>query len=101
MSTKTAAIALGVIRSKSVRSTVENIQFVHDVNNTISSPVTRLLPVVPSNSSNIKTATQIAISIASARLDYCNLVLYTTSQSNISKLQRAQNSLAQVVTNTR
>ena len=46
-------------------------------------------------------ATRIAVSIASARLDYCNSVLYKTSQSNISKLQRAQNSLARVVTNSR
>ena len=52
--------------------------------------------------SKLGDATQIAISIASARLDYCNSVLYKTSQSNISKLQRAQTcSLARVVTNTR
>jgi hypothetical protein len=46
-------------------------------------------------------AKQIAVSIASARLDYCNSVLYKTSQSNISKLQRVQNSLARIVTNSR
>jgi len=46
-------------------------------------------------------ATQMAVSIASARLDYCNSVLYKTSQSNISKLQRVQNSLARIVTNSR
>ena len=46
-------------------------------------------------------ATQIAVAIAAARLDYYNSVLYKTSQSNISKLQRAQNSLARVVTNSR
>ena len=45
-------------------------------------------------------ATQIVVLIASARLDYCNSVLYKTSLSNTSKLQRAQNSLARVVTNS-
>jgi len=35
------------------------------------------------------------------RLDYCNAVLYGTSSANIDKLQRLQNSLARVVTNTR
>jgi hypothetical protein len=48
-----------------------------------------------------RDAIQIAVLIASARLDYCNSVLYKTSQSIILKLQRAQNSLARVVTNTR
>ena len=47
-----------------------------------------------------ENATQVAVSIASARLDNSNLVLYKTSQSNISKLQRAQNSLARVVKNS-
>ena len=35
------------------------------------------------------------------RFDYCNAVLYGTSSANTDKLQRLQNTLARVVTNTR
>jgi hypothetical protein len=45
-------------------------------------------------------AKRIAVSMVSARLDYCNSVLYNTTQSNLAKLQRLQNSLARAVTNT-
>ncbi len=41
-------------------------------------------------------ANTVACSIVSTRLDYCNSLLYGTSQKNISKLQRVQNSLARV-----
>jgi len=44
------------------------------------------------------TAKTIAHSMVEGRLDYCNAVLYGTSASNISKLQRVQNSMARVVT---
>lgn len=50
---------------------------------------------------SVDDAKQIAVSMVSARLDYCNSVLYNTTQSNLAKLQRLQNSLARVVTNTR
>jgi len=33
-----------------------------------------------------------------ARLDYCIAILHRTSKSNIQKLQRAQNSIARIVT---
>ena len=33
-----------------------------------------------------------------ARLDYCNSLLYGTSQRNLDRLQRVQNALARVVT---
>ena len=46
-------------------------------------------------------AKQIAVSLVSAWLDYCNSLLYKTSQSNVAQLQRLQNSLARVVTGTR
>jgi len=46
-------------------------------------------------------AKQIASALVSVRLDYCNLILYKTSKSNISKLQRLQNSLTRVVSGTR
>jgi len=46
-------------------------------------------------------AKQIAVLLVSARLDYCNSVLYKTSQTNIAKLQRVHNALARAVTCTR
>jgi hypothetical protein len=45
-------------------------------------------------------AKQIAVSMVSARLDYCNSLIYGTSQSNIAKLQRIHNTLARIVTCT-
>jgi len=39
--------------------------------------------------------------MVSTRLDYCNAILNGTSKSNIQKLQRAQNSIARIVTGTR
>jgi len=36
-----------------------------------------------------------------AKLDYCNAILHGKSESNIQKLQRAQNSIARIVTGTR
>ena len=43
----------------------------------------------------------VACSIVSAKLDYCNSLLYGTTKANIAKLQIVQNSLARVVTGTR
>jgi hypothetical protein len=43
------------------------------------------------------TANTIACSIVGSRLDYCNSLLNGTSQANIAKLQRVQNTLARVV----
>jgi len=43
------------------------------------------------------TAKTIASALVGARLDYCNAVLYGTSQANIDKLQRVQNALARAV----
>ena len=45
----------------------------------------------------LDTAKTIAASIVGSRLDYCNGVLYSVSQSNIDRLQRVQNVLARVV----
>jgi len=45
------------------------------------------------------TATILACSIVSSRLDYCNAVLYGTKSKNANRLQRVQNSLARVVCN--
>ena len=45
----------------------------------------------------------IAVSLVQSRLDYCNSLLFGisgTSQVNLNKLQRIQNSLARVITNT-
>ena len=42
-------------------------------------------------------ATSVATALVSARIDYCNSLLYGTSKSNIDKLRRLQNSLARAV----
>ena len=46
-------------------------------------------------------ARTVACALVNIRLDYANSVLFGTSDANIKKLQRVQNSLARVVTNTR
>ena len=45
-------------------------------------------------------ATALANSLVSSKLDYCNSLYSGISQSNLNKLQRIQNSLARVITNT-
>jgi len=47
------------------------------------------------------SAQSIACSLVGARIDYCNALLYGTSQANIDRLQRLQNSLARTVTGVR
>ena len=47
------------------------------------------------------SAVTVACGIVSSRLDYCNSLLYGSSAENIKKLQRAQNTLARVVTESR
>lgn len=49
---------------------------------------------------NREVANTVACSIVSSRLDYCNSLLYGTTAKNIAKLQRVQNSLARVVSQT-
>ena len=44
-----------------------------------------------------EVAHTLACNIVSAKLDYCNSVLYGVSVSQLNKLQRVQNSLARVV----
>ena len=46
------------------------------------------------------TATALANSLVSSKLDYCNSLYSGISQTNLNKLQRIQNSLAHVITNT-
>ena len=48
----------------------------------------------------LSTATALANSLVSSKLDYCNSLYSGISQSNLNKLQRIQNSLARVITNT-
>jgi len=43
----------------------------------------------------------IGTTLVSSRLDYCNLILYGTSTSNLNKLQRVQNALARTVMMTK
>ena len=47
----------------------------------------------------LSTAT-LANSLVSSKLDYCNSLYSGISQTNLNKLQRIQNSLARVITNT-
>jgi hypothetical protein len=49
---------------------------------------------------NVNTATALANALVSSRLDYCNGLLYKLPKVLINKLQRVQNSLARVVTNS-
>ena len=43
------------------------------------------------------TANTIACSIVGSRIDYCNALLFGTSEKNFNKLQRVQNNMARVV----
>ena len=48
----------------------------------------------------LSAATVLANSLVSSKLDYCNSLYSGISQSNLNQLQRIQNSLARVITNT-
>ena len=48
----------------------------------------------------LSAATALANSLVSSKLDYCNSLYNGISQANLSKIQRIQNTLARVVTNT-
>ena len=48
----------------------------------------------------LSTATALANSLVSSKLDYCNSLYSGISHTNLNKLQRIQNSLARVITNT-
>ena len=48
----------------------------------------------------LSAATVLANSLASSKLDYCNSLYNSISQANLNKIQRIQNTLARVVTNT-
>ena len=48
----------------------------------------------------LSTAIALANSLVSSKLDYCNSLYSGISQTNLNKLQRIQNSLARVITNT-
>ena len=49
---------------------------------------------------HLSAATAVANSHVSSKLDYCNSLYSGISQANLNKLQRIQNSLARVITNT-
>ena len=42
-------------------------------------------------------AKSIGVAIVQSRLDYCNSLFFDTSENNIRKLQRIQNTLARIV----
>ena len=45
----------------------------------------------------LEAAKAVAVSIVGSRLDYCNSLLYGTTERNFDRLQRVQNTLARVV----
>ena len=47
-----------------------------------------------------EVAYTVACSIVGTRIDYCNSLFYGASEKHLDKLQRLQNKLARVVTNT-
>ena len=49
---------------------------------------------------SLSTATALANSLVSSKLDYCNSLYNGISQANLNKIQRIQNTLAHVVINT-
>jgi hypothetical protein len=49
---------------------------------------------------NVNSATALANALVSSRLDYCNSLIYNVPKVLLNKLQRVQNSLARVVTNS-
>ena len=57
--------------------------------------IRRILHLLP-----LSAATALANSLVSSKLDYCNSLYSGISQANLNKLQRIQNSLARVITNT-
>ena len=48
----------------------------------------------------LSAATALANSLVSSKLDYCNSLYNGISQANLNKIQRIQNTLARVITNT-
>ena len=78
-----------------------NLDFKRHINNTIKSCnyYIRDLRRVRKHL-NLKTSTALANALVSSRLDYCNSLLYSVSATYLKKLQRVQNSLARVVTNS-
>jgi len=50
---------------------------------------------------DVNSVKSIACAMVGARIDYCNALLYGTSETNIDKLQRLQNSLARAVSGVR
>jgi len=48
---------------------------------------------------SLDTAISVGVCIVATRLDYCNSLLYGTSNRNLDKLQRIQNLLARTVSN--
>ena len=61
----------------------------------ISETIRRIRHLLP-----LSAATALANSLVSSKLDYCNSLYNGISQANLNKIQRIQNTLARVVTNT-
>ena len=51
-------------------------------------------------SQSLDFAKQIAVALVSSKLDYCNSIFHNMPEKDITRLQRVQNCLARVVTNS-
>ena len=98
-----------MISSQSISSSARNLGFIFDSDMSFSDQINsvskschfhirdirRIRHLLP-----LSTATALANSLVSSKLDYCNSLYSGISQTNLNKLQRIQNSLARVITNT-
>ena len=85
-----------------VSSSAHNLGFIFDSDmsftdqiNSLSRDIRRIRHLLP-----LSAAAVLANSLVSSKLDYCNSLYNGILQANINKIQRIQNTLACVVTNT-
>ena len=92
-----------------VSSSARNLGFIFDSDMSFSDQINSVSKSCPFHIRDIRrirhllplsTATALANSLVSSKLDYCNSLHSGISQANLNKLQRIQNSLARVITNT-
>ena len=90
-----------VILASSLIVTCHSVTFTDQINSLSKSchfhirDIRRIRHLLP-----FSAATALAYSLVSSKLDYCNSLYNGISQDNLNKIQRIQNTLARVVTNT-
>ena len=92
-----------------VSSSARNLGFIFDSDMSFTDQINSLSKPCHSHIRDIRrirhllplpAATALANSLVSSKLDYCNSLYNGISQANLNKIQRIQNTLARVVTNT-